>query len=289
VEIEKPYMKAYILSDIACALALVDTEEAAGVAAKINKRHADARFSAWMQIASRTSAQDNLEKAAAIAEEIKERYDRAKALGRIASAMTPLNPERALELAEKIEYPYIRDEALSLLAKEWPKNRKKEVPDFIGNIHNPFLQGKAYKETALRINQKNPKKAEKLLMKATSLAEEIKSGPLLWDIATTWAKINPDKLYDLLARTEGHEVYRSRGLTEIALKEWGSDRIRSEMVLEMAVKTAERVDDAYHRSDLLREISMEWTKIDRVKAETVFRKAVEAAEKIEIAVPFIGS
>lgn len=79
---------------------------------------------------------------------------------------------------------------------------------------------------------------------------------------------------------EGDAAHRSAALRKIALEEWRSDQARAELVLEMAVKAAERADDAYTRSELLRQIAAEWTEVDGVKAGAIFKKAAEAAGKI---------
>ncbi|MBI2875681.1 MAG: hypothetical protein HYY20_02230 [Candidatus Tectomicrobia bacterium] len=280
--IEKPYTQAYTLSELAGTLAPADPGEAARLAARIARAHADARFSAWMSIAARTMAREDLERAAAAAGEIEEPYDRAKALGRVAVAMGPLDPGRGLQLAETIAYPYLRDEALGALALKWlrEKDREKEAVALVERIADPLVRGRTFQGLAVSLAPRDPQRAKKLFARAASLAEEIHSSVLLWEILPEWVKVDPDRLYETIGRTEGDAAHRSAALRRIALDRWQSDRAQAGLVLEVAVKAAEKSDEAYLRSELLRQIAVEWTEVNGIKAGAIFWKAVEAARQI---------
>lgn len=153
-----------------------------------------------MSIAARTAAREDLERAAAAAGEIEEPYDRAKALGRVAAAMGPLDPQRALQLAEKIAYPYLRDEALGALALKWPqdKEREKAIVALLERIEDPLIRGRALKGLAVSLAPRDPQRAGKFFARAASLAEEIQSSDLLWEILPEWTKVDLDRLYEMV-------------------------------------------------------------------------------------------
>jgi hypothetical protein len=279
---------------VAIAIAPVYPGSAEEYAGKIDPAHSDAAFAALIKVAEVKGAkmgkadEDSLGKAEAVAKNITDPYDRAKALTMVAMAIAPSNRDKAVEMAKDIDYPALANEVLAAAAVSAAKESADLGKQAIDKIKEPrfaknetlYIKAKAFFEMAEQKAATDKEAALKLYGKAASGAADAKSTRLQWRATTGMCKIDPDKLFDAAAKIEGDDYDKAMSLSEIA-SDWSArGDSRSGLVWDMAARAASGIEDGGKCSELLTAVAAKCARYDKARASAIFGKAVEKANKI---------
>jgi len=273
-------------------LAEVDHDSAGKLAWKIDAGHEDAQFAALFkaaQVKSKTvGVQEDLEKAAGVAESIQDPYEKAKALTTVADLMVTYSRDKATEMAEGIEYPALKNEVLARVAVALSKESEDKAKEALGKIVEPrfankevlYVKANALADMAAMMVSSDADAAKKLYGKAAGAAADTKSAPLQWKIASGLCKLDHDKLYEAAAKIEGDNYNNAMGLSEIAA-DWSSKGDSGAgMVWDMAAKAATAMDDDYASSETLNALATRCAQFDKARASAMLAKSLDKVRKI---------
>jgi len=315
-KVDDSWRKVWALTNIAIALAEVDTEKAREAAAEALEAAREIENS-WRKVwalagLAKALAGVELEKALAVAGQalevarsIEDGSERAIALAEVALALTEVDAEKALEVAREIENSWRKVWALAGIAKKTGTEKSWEVAgqalEVARRIEDGPHRAMVLANIAIALAEIDPDRVREVTSEAldmTSKTQEPRKrdmdtvikdaryrGEALAGIAIALAEVDTEKARE--AAAEALEVargiedswYRTMALKVITESLAEADPMKTLEAADEALEVARGIEDASERDKALAEMTKAFAGVDAEKALEVARGIEDASER----------